>query len=76
MRNTHKILAPKPEGKRPVTISKHTMEDNKKIDLKIIGCEEVKWIQLEQERIYWRALWFYSFQNEVRWSVVQSVCIY
>jgi hypothetical protein len=31
-------------------------EDNIKMDLEIIGCEDVDWIHLAQERIEWWAL--------------------
>jgi hypothetical protein len=37
MRNTHKILVGKPEGKRPFGRYRHRWEDNIRIDLREIG---------------------------------------
>jgi hypothetical protein len=36
-RNVYRILVGKPEGKRPLERSRHTWEDNNKIDLRDIG---------------------------------------
>jgi hypothetical protein len=44
MRNGYKILVEKPEGKRTLGRPGCRWEDNIKIDLKEIGCEDVNWI--------------------------------
>jgi hypothetical protein len=41
-----KFLVGKPEGKKPLTRPRHILEDNIKIDLKVIECNCVDWIQL------------------------------
>jgi hypothetical protein len=46
MRNTYKILVGKPEGKRPFRRPWHRLENNIKMDLKGIGCDDVDWIHL------------------------------
>jgi hypothetical protein len=53
MRNGYKIVVGKPEGKRPLLISKYIWEDNIKIDLKEIGLEVVDWIDLTWDRDLW-----------------------
>jgi hypothetical protein len=37
MRNEHRILVKKPEGKRPLGISTPILKDNIKLDLKKLG---------------------------------------
>jgi hypothetical protein len=32
----------------------HLMEDNVKIDIRGIGCEDVEWIELDYDRVHWR----------------------
>jgi hypothetical protein len=50
MRNADKILVGKPEGKisfgRPGRVS----EDNIRMDIKKMGCENVDWIHLAQNK--------------------------
>jgi hypothetical protein len=40
IRIAHRILVGKPKGKR----SRHKWEDNIKVDLEGVGCEDVDWI--------------------------------
>jgi len=46
----------KPEGKRPLVRTRHTWEDNIKIDLQEVVCEVMDWNELAQDRDRWRAL--------------------
>ena len=52
----YRVLAGKPEGKRPLGRSRRRWEDNIKIDLQEVGCEGMDWIVLAQDRDRWRAL--------------------
>jgi hypothetical protein len=47
--NAFKMLVGKPEGKRPLTRSRHKW-DNIKMDIKEIGWERVDWGHLAQDR--------------------------
>jgi hypothetical protein len=55
-RNAYKILARKPEGKRPLGRSRRRWEDNIRMDLRDTGWESVKWMHLAQDRKEWQAL--------------------
>jgi hypothetical protein len=44
----HRILVEESEGKRPVGRYKCRWEDNIKMDLNEIGCEDVNWIHVSQ----------------------------
>jgi hypothetical protein len=55
-RNAYRILVGKPEGKRPLGTPRRRWVDNIKIDLRVIGCDGVEWIDLAQDRDQWRAL--------------------
>jgi len=50
------VLVGKPEGKRPLGRSRHIWEDNIKLDLQVVGCGGMDWIELAQDRDRWRAL--------------------
>ena len=56
MRNVHRILVGKPEGKRLLGRPRRRWEDNIKMDLQEVGCGGMEWIELAQERDRWRAL--------------------
>ena len=43
-------------GKRPLGISRRRWDDNIKIDLQEVGCGDMDWIDLAQDRDRWRAL--------------------
>jgi hypothetical protein len=45
--NAHKHLAAKPEEERLLETSKCRSMDNIKMDLKVIGCEDVNWIMIQ-----------------------------
>jgi transposase len=54
-RGVHSILIGRPEGKRPLGRPRRMWEDNIKMDLREIGTDGAKWIQLAQDRVQWRA---------------------
>ena len=55
-RSAFKILTGKPTGKRPLVRLRHRWEDNIRIDLEEIGINAGNWVDLAQDRNYWRAL--------------------
>jgi hypothetical protein len=55
-RNAYKLLAGKPEGKRPLGRIKRGCLDNIRLDFGEVGWGDVDWIGLAQERNRWRAL--------------------
>ena len=55
-RGVHKVLVWKPEGKRPLGRPRRGWEDNIKMDLQEVGCGDMDWIDLAQDRDRWRSL--------------------
>jgi hypothetical protein len=55
-RNVYRVLMGKPEGKRPLGRPRRRWEDGLRMDLREIGWGSVNWIQLAQDRDWWRAL--------------------
>jgi hypothetical protein len=55
-RGVYRILAGKPEGKRPLVGPRLRWEDNVKMDLQEVGCEGMDWIGLAQDIDRWRAI--------------------
>jgi len=53
MRNTHKIILRKPEGKRPLGRPRHRMEDSIRMDLGELEWEA--WTEPIQNRDWWQA---------------------
>jgi hypothetical protein len=51
-----KVFVGRPEGKRPLGISRCRWEDNIKMDIQKIGCGCMDWIELPQDRDRFRAL--------------------
>ena len=45
-RGVYRVLAVKPEGKRPLGRSRRRWEDSIKMDLQEVGCGGVDWIKL------------------------------
>jgi hypothetical protein len=54
-RSVYRILVGRPEGKRPLGSPRCKWEYNIKMDLRVIGIDGVKWIQLAQDRVQWQA---------------------
>jgi hypothetical protein len=52
----YRALVVKPEGKRPLGRSKHSWEDNIKMDIRRIRWVGMDWSNLAQGRDHWRAL--------------------
>jgi hypothetical protein len=55
-RNAYRLLAEKPEGKRPLGRSTRRWVNNIKMDVGEIGWGELDWIGLAQNTDKWRAL--------------------
>jgi hypothetical protein len=54
-RGIYRVLAGRPEDKRPLGRPRHRWEDNIKMDLREIGIDGVNWIRLAQNRVQWWA---------------------
>jgi hypothetical protein len=55
-RSVYRVLAGKPEGKRPLGRPRRRWEDNIKLDLQEVRCGSMDWIEVAQDRDRWRAL--------------------
>jgi hypothetical protein len=55
-RKAYKVLAGKPEGRRPLGRPRRRWEDGIRMDLREIGLGGVNWIRLAQDRDRWRAV--------------------
>jgi hypothetical protein len=55
-RDVYRLLAGKPEGKRPLGKPRRRWVDNIRMDLGEVGWGDVDWISLAQDRNRWRAL--------------------
>ncbi|KAJ4442256.1 hypothetical protein ANN_12122 [Periplaneta americana] len=54
-RNAYRVLVGRPEGKRPLGRLRRRWEDNIKMDLREVGCDDRDWINLAQDGNRWRA---------------------
>ena len=55
-RRAFKILTGKPTGKRPLVRPRRRWEHNIRMELEEIGINAVNWVDLAEDRDYWRAL--------------------
>jgi hypothetical protein len=55
-RGVYRILMGKLKGKRPLWRPRCRWEDNINVDLQEVGCGDMDWIMLAQDRDRWRAL--------------------
>jgi hypothetical protein len=55
-RGVYRVLVGKPEGRRPLGRPRRRWEDNIKAGLQEVGCGDMGWIELAQDRDSWRAL--------------------
>ena len=55
-RGVYRVSVGKPEGKRPLGRPRRRWVDNIKMDLQEVGCGNMDWIELAQDREKWRAL--------------------
>ena len=56
MTGVYRVLVGKPEGTRPLGRPRHRWEDNIKMDLREVGCGDMYWVDLAQDRDRWQAL--------------------
>jgi hypothetical protein len=54
--NAYRLLVGKPEGKRPLGRPRRRWVDNIRMDLEVVGWDDMDWIGLAQDRNRWRAL--------------------
>jgi len=55
-RGVQRVLVGRPEGKRPLGRPRRRWEDNIKMDLQELGGCFEDWMELAQDRDWWRAL--------------------
>jgi len=55
-RGAYTVLVGKHEGKRALRRPRRRWEDNIKMGLQEVGCGDINWIELAQDRDRWRAL--------------------
>jgi hypothetical protein len=56
MRVVQRILVGKPEGRRPLGRPRSRWEDNSKMNLQEVGCRDMDWMEVAQDRDKWRTL--------------------
>jgi hypothetical protein len=56
MRGVYRIFVGKSEGKRLLGRPRSIWENNIKMNLQEVGCRCMDWIELAQDRDWWRAL--------------------
>ena len=52
----YRVLVGKSEGKRPLGRPRLSWKDNIKMELQEVGCEDMDWIYVAQDRDRWQAL--------------------
>jgi hypothetical protein len=56
MRGVYRVLVGKPERKRPLGRPRCRWKDNIEMDLQEVVCGSMDWMELAQDREWWRAL--------------------
>jgi hypothetical protein len=54
-RDVYRVLVGRPESKRPLGRPRRRWEYNINMDFREIGIDGTNWIQLNQDRVQWRA---------------------
>jgi hypothetical protein len=54
-RGVYGFLVGKPEGKRPLGRPRRSWEDSIKMDFQEVGCGDMDWIELAEDRDRWQA---------------------
>jgi 3-oxoacyl-ACP reductase-like protein len=49
-RGVYRVLVGKPEGRRPLGRPRRRWEDDIKMDLQVVGCGDMEWIEPAQDR--------------------------
>jgi hypothetical protein len=55
-RGVYRVLVGKPEGRRTLRRPRCRWEDDIMMDLQGVGCGDMDWIELAQDRDRWKAL--------------------
>ena len=55
-KGAYRVLVGKPDGKRPLGRPRRRWVDNIRMDLQEVGCGDVDWTGLAQDRDGWRKL--------------------
>jgi len=55
-RDAHRVLLEKPEGKRRLGRPRRRWDGYIKMDLQVVGCGGMNWIELAEDRDRWRSL--------------------
>ncbi|KAJ4435663.1 hypothetical protein ANN_18279 [Periplaneta americana] len=71
-RSAYRVLVGRPEGKRPLGRPRRRWEDNIKMDLREVGCDDRDRIDLAQDRDQWRA--YVRAAMNLRHRKLPSIC--
>jgi len=55
-RGMYRVLVGKSEGKKPLWRTRRRWEGNIEMDLQEVGCGDMDWIELAQDRYRWQTL--------------------